>query len=74
MVQFQELQDKVNFLNEEKEFYDPETARSSGLSLRATRNIAFSLAVLRNKATITGYEPNDPDYALTIEKSKCQVD
>ena len=29
MVQIQELQDKVNFLNDTKEFYDPETASSS---------------------------------------------
>ena len=28
--QIQDLQDKVNALNEEKEFYDPETASSSG--------------------------------------------
>ena len=28
----QELQDKVNALNEEKEFYDPETASSFGMS------------------------------------------
>ena len=32
MVQIQELQDKVNSLNDAKEFYDLETASSSGLS------------------------------------------
>ena len=32
MVQIQELQDKVNSLNDSREFYDPETASSSGLS------------------------------------------
>ena len=32
MAQIQELQDKVNPLNDAKEFYDPETASSSGLS------------------------------------------
>ena len=32
MVQIQDLQDKVNSLNEAKEFCDPETASSSGLS------------------------------------------
>ena len=31
-VQIQELQDKVNSLNDSIGFYDPETARSSGLS------------------------------------------
>ena len=30
VVQIQELQDKVNSLNDAKEFYDPETASSSG--------------------------------------------
>ena len=29
LSQIQELQEKVNALNEEKEFYDPETASSS---------------------------------------------
>ena len=32
LSQIQKLQDKVNALNEEKEFYDPETASSSGMS------------------------------------------
>ena len=32
MVQSQELQDQVNFLNDTREFFDPETASSSGLS------------------------------------------
>ena len=32
MVQIQELQDKVNSMNDAKEFCDPETASSSGLS------------------------------------------
>ena len=32
LSQIQELQDKVNSLNAEKEFYDPETASSSGMS------------------------------------------
>ena len=32
MVQIQELQDKVNSLNRSREFCDPETASSSGLS------------------------------------------
>ena len=32
MVQIQELQDKVNSLNDAKEFYDPEIASISGLS------------------------------------------
>ena len=32
MVQIQELQDKVNSLNDAKESYDPETASSSGVS------------------------------------------
>ena len=30
--QIQDLQDKVNSMNDEKEFYDPETATSSGTS------------------------------------------
>ena len=32
LSQSQELQDKVNSLNDEKDFYDPENASSSGLS------------------------------------------
>ena len=32
LSQIQDLQDKVNALNEEKEFYDPETASRSGMS------------------------------------------
>ena len=32
LSQIRTLQDKVNAVNEEKEFYDPETARSSGMS------------------------------------------
>ena len=32
MVQIRELQDKVNSLNDAKEFHDPETASGSGLS------------------------------------------
>ena len=32
LVQIPELQDKVNSLNDANEFYDPETASSSGLS------------------------------------------
>ena len=32
LSQIQELQDKVNSLNAEKEFYDPDTASSSGMS------------------------------------------
>ena len=32
MFQMQELQDRVNSLSNAKEFYDPETASSSGLS------------------------------------------
>ena len=32
MVQIQELQEKVKSLNDATEFYDPETASSSGLS------------------------------------------
>ena len=32
MVQIQELQDKVNSQNDAKEFHDPETASSFGLS------------------------------------------
>ena len=32
MVQIQELQDKVNSFNDAKEFYDPETTNSSGVS------------------------------------------
>ena len=32
MVQIQELQDKVNSLTDAKEFHDPETASSTGLS------------------------------------------
>ena len=32
MVEIQELQDKVTFLNDAKDFYDPETAGGSGLS------------------------------------------
>ena len=32
LSQIQTLQDKVNALNEEKEFYDPETASGSGMS------------------------------------------
>ena len=33
MAQIHELQYKVNYLNHAKEFYDPETLSSSGLSL-----------------------------------------
>ena len=32
MAQIQELQDKVNALNDAREFSDPETASSSGMS------------------------------------------
>ena len=31
-VQIQEFQDKVNSLNDSREFFDPETASSSGFS------------------------------------------
>ena len=34
LSQMQDLQDKVNDLNEEKEFYDPETASSRGMLSR----------------------------------------
>ena len=32
LSRIQDLEDKVNALNEEKEFYDPETASTSGMS------------------------------------------
>ena len=38
LSQIRTLQDNVNALNEEKEFYDPETASSSGMSRVSSRH------------------------------------
>ena len=38
LSQIRTLQDNVNALNEEKEFYDPETASSSGMSHVSSRH------------------------------------
>ena len=42
MVQIQELQDKVNPLNDAKEFYDPETAGNSGVIPRSQLTNEYS--------------------------------
>ena len=41
MVEIQELQDKVNSLSDAGELYDPETARSSGLSHIPNHDVIF---------------------------------
>ena len=64
-VQNQELQDKVNSLSESREFYDPETASSSGLSQKC-------IVEQRGIKSLKGISINSSSFDTSILESEFQ--